>query len=81
MDIVLLFYRTKHNYSVFCNQNQGSTKNTGLVPEAWSIGKIIPIYKQKGDSWGTKERFWLTLAPENNTAKLYMVENVIIWGI
>ena len=24
-------------------------------------------------SWGTKERFWLTLAPENNTAKLYMI--------
>ena len=33
------------------------------------------------NSWGTKERFWLTLAPENNTAKLYMVEKVIIWGI
>ena len=32
-------------------------------------------------SWGTKERFWLTLAPENNTANLYMVEKVIIWGI
>ena len=38
-------------------------------------GMNIPI------SWGTKERFWLTLAPENNTAKLYMVERVIIWGI
>ena len=24
-------------------------------------------------SWGTKERFWLTLAPVNNTAKFYMV--------
>ena len=32
-------------------------------------------------SWGTKERFWLTLATENNTAKLYFVEKVIIWGI
>ena len=30
MDIILLFYRTEHNYSnysVFCNQKQGSTKN------------------------------------------------------
>ena len=32
-------------------------------------------------SWGTNERFWLTLAPENNTAKFYMVEKVIVWGI
>ena len=24
---VLLFYRTEHNYSVFCNQKQGSIKN------------------------------------------------------
>ena len=32
-------------------------------------------------SWGTKERFWLTLAPENNTAESYMVEKVIIWSI
>ena len=23
--------------------------NTGIVPEAWSVGKIIPIYKQKGE--------------------------------
>ena len=23
-------------------------------------------------SWGTKERFWLTLAPENNMAELYI---------
>ena len=27
MDIILLFYRTEHNYSVICNQKQGSTKN------------------------------------------------------
>ena len=27
MDIILLFYRTEHNYSVFCNQKQGSTKS------------------------------------------------------
>ena len=26
MDIILLFYMTEHNYSVFCNQKQGSTK-------------------------------------------------------
>ena len=36
---------------------------------------------QMTSSWGTKKKFWLTLAPENNTAKLYMVEKVIIWGI
>ena len=23
--------------------------DTGIIPEAWSVGKIIPIYKQKGD--------------------------------
>ena len=27
MDIILLFYMTENNYSVFCNQKQGSTKN------------------------------------------------------
>ena len=29
MDIIrfLLFYMTEHNYSVFCNQKQGSTEN------------------------------------------------------
>ena len=27
MDIILLFHRTEHNYSDFCNQKQGSTKN------------------------------------------------------
>ena len=28
MDIILLFfYMTEHNYSVFCNQKQGSSKN------------------------------------------------------
>ena len=26
-DIILLSYMTEHNYSVFCNQKQGSTKN------------------------------------------------------
>ena len=39
------------------------------------------ISRLKGISWGTKKRFWLTLAPENNTAELYMVEKVIILGI
>ena len=33
------------------------------------------------NSWRTKERFWLTLAPENNMAEFYIVEKVIIWGI
>ena len=27
MDIILLFYMAEHNYGVFCNQKQGSTKN------------------------------------------------------
>ena len=27
MDIILLFNMTGHNYSVFCNQKQGITKN------------------------------------------------------
>ena len=27
MDIILLIYMTEHNYIVFCNQKQGSTKN------------------------------------------------------
>ena len=32
MDIILVSYMTDHNYSAFCNQKQGSTKNVNANP-------------------------------------------------
>ena len=61
------------------NQNQAKKNKTKKKQHKKQIPNMFtstPLH-----SWGTKERFWLTLAPENNTAKLYMVEKVIIWGI
>ena len=64
---LLLIYAKK---SIYKMKIQGKLRSYNLF-----------VYDITNLSWGTKERFWLTLAPENNTAKLYMVEKVIIWRI
>ena len=52
-----------------------------VIRFADSLSIFFSFLRPHLNSWGTKERFWLTLAPENNTAEFYMVEKVIIWGI
>ena len=38
VDIILLFYMTEHNYSVFCDQKQGSIKNVNANLSGNSYG-------------------------------------------
>ena len=43
----------------------------------WFIHIAFEMPSDSADSWGTKEGFRLTLAPESPTTEFYMVEKVI----
>ena len=45
MDIIMLFfYMTEHNYSVFCNQKRGSTKNVNANLSGYLNGVNVTYF-------------------------------------